>query len=81
MNDSQSGMRAFRTDKFRKMNLNMDYYTFCSEMFVEAMKLGLRVKEVPIKMIYTEYSQSKGTTIFTFIFIIKDLIFKRLLEG
>jgi glycosyltransferase involved in cell wall biosynthesis len=79
--DSQSGMRAFKTDKFRQMNLSMDYYSFCSEMFVEARKLDLRIKEVPIKMIYTEYSQGKGTHIFTPFFIIKDLIFKRLLEG
>lgn len=81
LTDSQSGMRAFRTDKFKKMNLSMDYYTFCSEMFVEARKLKLRVMEIPIKMIYTEYSRGKGTHIFTPLFIIKDLIFKRLLEG
>jgi len=58
--DSQSGMRAFN----RKVGESLEIYTsgmeVSSEIIKEIKQQDFRVKEVPIKAIYTDYSLSKG---------------------
>lgn len=78
--DSQSGMRAFKKDIFQKLNSDADFYTICSEMIINAEKQGLKVKEIPIRVRYTEHSTSKGTGVLTGVKILKDLIFRNFLE-
>jgi glycosyltransferase involved in cell wall biosynthesis len=46
--DSQSGMKAFRKDVFRRMSLSERGFPFCSEILGEASKLNLRIVEVGI---------------------------------
>ena len=38
---------------------------FCSETLGEAARLKLRLVEVPVTVIYTEYSMSKGQSVGT----------------
>lgn len=47
--DSQSGMRAFRLEALRSMDLQHTGMPFATEILIEAEKKGLRVKQVPIK--------------------------------
>lgn len=58
--DSQSGLRGFRADAIRKMNLTSDKWEISSEIIEEIARLKLRYAEVPIEAIYTDYSLSKG---------------------
>lgn len=46
--DSQSGMWVIRTDKLNKLNPICDGWPFSPEIKIEAVKRGLRFKEVPI---------------------------------
>ncbi len=46
--DSQSGMRAFTREAYRRMGLQATGMEFASEMLIKAEKLGLRIAEVPI---------------------------------
>jgi len=48
VSDAHSGFRAIRKDALDKMNLRSSGMEFASEMIIEATKLGLRIKEVPI---------------------------------
>jgi len=46
--DSQSGMRAMRTEAFRRMYLEATGMPLASEMLIEARKRGMQITEVPI---------------------------------
>ncbi|PKL68747.1 MAG: glycosyltransferase family 2 protein [Methanobacteriales archaeon HGW-Methanobacteriales-1] len=59
--DSQSGLRAFNSKTTQLLELQSRGYGVSSEIVREIKKNHLRLKEVPIKTIYTPYSISKGT--------------------
>lgn len=56
--DPSSGFRAFKMDKMRSINLYEDQY-HTSELIIEAVKKGLRVKEVPITILKRKFGKSK----------------------
>jgi glycosyltransferase involved in cell wall biosynthesis len=56
--DPSSGFRAFKMDKMRSINLYEDQY-HTSELIIEAVKKGLRVKEVPITHIKKKIRQKQ----------------------
>lgn len=58
--DSQSGMRAFSKEAAGKIELCTNGMEVSSEILKEAKAKKLKIKEVPIKSIYTDYSLSKG---------------------
>jgi glycosyltransferase involved in cell wall biosynthesis len=57
--DSQSGLRAYSKKAYNSVYTYMDRYEFESEMLGQIKNANLKIKEVPIKVIYTEYSKSK----------------------
>lgn len=58
--DSQSGLRAFSKKAIDLIDFKADRMEFSSEILVEAKRNNLKVIEVPIKAIYTNYSRTKG---------------------
>lgn len=58
--DSQSGFRALNQRAIQYLNIRTDRMEVSSEIFTEIKRLKLRYQEVPIKVIYTTYSKSKG---------------------
>jgi glycosyltransferase involved in cell wall biosynthesis len=56
--DPSSGFRAFRMDKIKSIDLYEDQY-HTSELIIEAVKKGLRVKEVPITILKRQFGKSK----------------------
>ncbi len=61
--DSQSGFKVLNKKAIHSINLTFDTFEFCSEMIGEIHTKKLSFKEVPIKVIYTDHSQSKGQSI------------------
>jgi UDP-N-acetylglucosamine---dolichyl-phosphate N-acetylglucosaminyltransferase len=61
VNDSQSGLRAFSRKAAETIMLNARDYGVSSEIIGEVKRHNFRLKEVPIKTIYTDYSMTKGT--------------------
>ncbi|PKN02637.1 glycosyltransferase family 2 protein [Candidatus Dojkabacteria bacterium HGW-Dojkabacteria-1] len=59
VSDSQSGLRAYSKKAYNSVYTYMDRYEFESEMLGQIKDANLRIKEVPIKVIYTDYSKSK----------------------
>ncbi len=57
--DSQSGLRALNSRALEKINIQSLEMEVSSEFFKEIKNNNLRLEEVPIKGIYTEYSMSK----------------------
>ncbi len=58
--DSTSGLRAFNRRAIEKIHINTDQMEVSNEFFYEIKRCKLRLKEVPIKVMYTDYSRSKG---------------------
>jgi glycosyltransferase involved in cell wall biosynthesis len=59
--DSQSGLRAFNRKAAGLIELHSRDYGVSSEIIGEVGRKHLRMVEVPITTIYTDYSLSKGT--------------------
>ena len=58
--DSQSGFRALSKAAMTLMEVEGSGFEFCTEMIMEAARLGLRIEQVPIRTIYTEAARGKG---------------------
>ncbi len=59
ISDSQSGFRAIRSSILKKMKLNSRGYEVESEMLVKALKMGVRVIEIPISFEQRTVGKSK----------------------
>jgi len=58
--DSQCGFRALSRRAAEKIYLSYDRMEHAAEFFLEIMRNNLKYKEVPITVIYDEYSLRKG---------------------
>ena len=58
--DSQSGLRAFSGKAITLIDFKGERMDFSSEILLEAKRNNLKIEEVPIRAIYTEYSRKKG---------------------
>ncbi len=58
--DSQSGFRLFNKKAINKINIETDGMEVSSEFFKEIKRNRLIFAEVPISVVYSEYSQKKG---------------------
>ena len=77
--DSQSGLKALNRKAMEKITFHSNHYAFCSEMLWRAKQERLRIKEIPVSAIYTEYSLAKGQSNWGALDIIKQLIKRRIL--
>jgi glycosyltransferase involved in cell wall biosynthesis len=75
--DSQSGLRALNQHALERIQLRTNRMEVSSEMFAEVKRLKLRVAEVPIEAIYTEYSRRKGQTVWNSFNNVYRLILRR----
>ncbi len=59
ISDAHCGFRAITKEALEKLNLNSDGMEFASEMIIEAIDKGLRIKEVPISYYRRKSGKSK----------------------
>jgi glycosyltransferase involved in cell wall biosynthesis len=79
VSDSQSGFKAFTRTALNTLELGFPGYEICSEIIGEMYRKNLRYKSVPVRAVYTNYSQAKGQHFLNGINIITGL-FMRLLR-
>ena len=60
VNDSQCGFKVFGPRAVREVRLRMSGYEFCTELVREAVQHKWRIAEVPIKVLYSQYTLAKG---------------------
>jgi len=72
--DPQSGFRALNRKAAQMINIEQDGKAHCSEIMAKAFEYKLKVKEVPITVIYHEFGQgfSHGLK------ILKDILFSKI---
>jgi glycosyltransferase involved in cell wall biosynthesis len=59
LHDTQSGFKALRIQKVRKLNFNSSRFDWESELIIKAARSRLRMCEVGIKSIYANHHRSK----------------------
>ena len=60
VSDSQSGFKALSRQAVATMDLNCAGYEICSEIIGEIYRNNFRYKSIPVRVVYTPYSRSKG---------------------
>ena len=57
LTDSFCGFKAYNVEKLRKIHLTEHGYGMPLQFWVQAWKAGLRVKEIPVKLIYKDLTK------------------------
>ncbi len=60
LTDSFCGFKAFRVAAIRKLELNEPGYAFPMQFWVQAVAAGLRIREVPVRLIYNDLNRTFG---------------------
>ncbi|NLZ24725.1 glycosyltransferase family 2 protein [Candidatus Dojkabacteria bacterium] len=80
LTDVHNGLRAMTVETAKKLDIQHDRMEHASEILDKIKILNLKYKEVPVTIHYTEYSQSKGQSVFNSINIAFKLISSKLKE-
>ncbi|MFM8212277.1 MAG: glycosyltransferase family 2 protein [Actinomycetes bacterium] len=76
LTDTHNGFRALNRKAINQINLSFSGMTHASEFVEKAGRAELRIKEVPVYILYTKYSKSKGQSIWNAINILTDLFLR-----
>jgi glycosyltransferase involved in cell wall biosynthesis len=60
LTDSFCGFKAYRVEALRQLSLDVDGYAFPMQFWVQAVAAGLRIREIPVKLIYNDLNRSFG---------------------
>lgn len=60
VSDSQCGFKVFGTKAVNEINLRMSGFEFCTEIVRESVHHKWKIAEVPVKVVYSEYTLAKG---------------------
>ena len=60
LTDSFCGFKAYRVAALRTMRPTEDGYAFPMQFWVQAAALGLRIREIPVRLIYNDPNRSFG---------------------
>ncbi len=58
--DAFCGFKAYRVESLKRLTLTEDGYSFPMQFWVQAAAAGLRIREIPVKLIYNDPSRSFG---------------------
>lgn len=77
LTDTHNGLRAFNRHVAENMQITMSDMAHASEILEIIRSKKFKYKEIPVKIIYTDYSKSKGQSIFNAVNIAFDILLKR----
>ncbi len=60
VSDSQCGYKAFGPKAVKDIDLRMSGFEFCTEIVRESVQHKWTIAEVPVKVLYSEYTLAKG---------------------
>lgn len=78
LTDTHNGLRAFNRHVADNMQITMGDMAHASEILEIIRDQKFKYQEVPVKIIYTDYSKSKGQSVLNSINIAFDVLLKRL---
>lgn len=77
--DSQSGLRALSRKALEQIEIRTSRMEVSSEIIAEVGRLRLRLAEIPIRPIYTEYSRGKGQSNLNSVSVLAKLLLRKAL--
>jgi len=60
VDDSQCGYKALGPKAVKEVEIRMSGFEFCTELVREAVQKKWRIVQVPVKVVYSEYTLAKG---------------------
>lgn len=78
LTDAHNGLRAMTASCARTIRIRQNRMAHASEIISQVAQRGLKVVEVPITIVYTEYSLRKGQRLGGAVAILIDLLIRRL---
>jgi len=60
LTDSFCGFKAYRVSALSRMRLTVDGYAFPLQFWVQAAAAGLKIREIPVRLIYNDMNRSFG---------------------
>jgi len=73
LTDAHNGLRVMTRPVVERLKINMNRMAHASEIVGHFARGGYRVKEVPVTILYTEYSRAKGQSLYNGVNILFDL--------
>jgi hypothetical protein len=73
LTDSHNGLRVLNRKAATDVRITMNGMAHASELVAFLASSGLRVVEVPVDILYTEYSRSKGQSLINGVNILFDI--------
>jgi len=73
VSDTHNGLRAFSAGAASQINITANRMAHASEILNQIHKLHLKITEVPVSVLYTPYSLSKGQSISEAVNILWDI--------
>lgn len=58
--DAFCGFKAYRMSAIEKLSLDVDGYAFPMQFWVQAVAHGLRIREIPVRLIYNDPTRTFG---------------------
>ena len=80
LTDTHNGFRALSKRAAQKIEITQDKMAHASEIIDEIAEKKIRFKEVPVTIVYTDYSKSKGQSIFNSIRIAAKFLLHKLMR-
>ena len=76
LTDSHNGLRAFNRTAAASLDIKQNRMAHASEIVEQVGKLRLRYAEIPVHVLYTEYSRSKGQSLLNSVNILTELLYR-----
>ena len=80
LTDSHNGFRVLSRKALQKMELKTDGMEHASEIVEEIAKKKIRYKEIPVTILYTDYSKARGQSDWNAFRIFFRMVIKKLTE-
>ena len=74
LTDAHNGLRVIRRDVLVQLNLKQNRMAHASEIIRKIGATGLPWREFPVHIVYTDYSRSKGQSLWNSVNILGDLL-------
>ena len=81
LTDTNNGLRAFTRRFAERLEISSPDMAHATEIIIKVGRSGLRYKEMPVTIDYTDYSRSKGQSIWNSVNIFFDVFFQYILGG
>jgi glycosyltransferase involved in cell wall biosynthesis len=76
LSDAHNGLRAFDRAVAERLDIRMNGMAHASEIVSTVARAGFRYTEMPVHIVYSDYSMAKGQSLLNSVNILFDLVFR-----